>query len=494
LSLPAIGQSTLDRPLDAPVPYHVDSGLLSNPSGVPAALHEEIVHIDSAAWLRVYFGATQLGEGSMLRITSLLDGDVQALDADTLAMWGNSSAYFNGDTVRVELIGGPQSEGNRLVIDQLAWEVAVDAPIGSCGICNDDDRVPSDEDFAARLLPAGCSSTVFNTDSCLVTAGHCISGGMVLQFRVPPSSANCNINHPPSSEQFPAGQFSFTNGGVGNDWGVMQVGTNSLGEKPFDRYGVFRPIASAPPSVGDPLRVWGYGIDSQCTRNQVQQTSPGTMSTVSGLFFQHTVDTTFGNSGSSIQRNDEILGIATHCPCPNVATRIDHPSFTSARETLCPTSALQTANLISANVELWGTLVSGGIPELEDSDNQYFVVDSVAGSEFRNTALTVVVAQSPATTVSELNLKLEFGAATAAPVFVIIQIFNWDTDAYELLNLSVASTGGDSVFSFDDLSNPNSYVDGTGRVQLRLVETARTSQTPSGFTKRIDQVQVTVRG
>ena len=32
----------------------------------------------------------------------------------------------------------------------------------------------------------------------------------------------------------------------------------------------------------------------------------------------------------------EILGIATHCPCPNYATRIDHNAFTNARNQLCP--------------------------------------------------------------------------------------------------------------------------------------------------------------
>jgi hypothetical protein len=492
--LPAVGQSTLDRPLPEPVPYNVDSGVLSNPSGTAQPLHEEVVYIEGAAWLRVYFGATQLGEGSLLRITSSLDGDVQELDAAALAHWGNTSAYFNGDTVTVELIGGGQSIDNRLVIDELAWEVEVDTPIGTCGICADDDRVPSFEDSAARLLPAGCSSTIYNTDSCAVTAGHCISGGMVLQFQVPPSSPNCNINHPPSSEQFPVTQFSFTNGGVGNDWGAMRVGTNTSGQTPFERYGLFRPLASSPPSNGDPLRVWGYGIDSECTRNQVQQTSPGNLVNVFGTFFEHTVDTTFGNSGSAVQRNEEILGIATHCPCPNVATRIDHPSFAAARETLCPLSVLETASLISANVELWGTLVSGGIPELEESDDSYFVVDSEAGSPFRNTALTVVVAQSPQTTVSELNMRLEFGAATASPVFVIIQIFNFDTSKYETLHLGIAPTSGDFVFSFPDFANPNAYIDGTGKVQLRLVETARSEQTPSGFTKRIDQVEVTVRG
>jgi hypothetical protein len=492
-ALPALAQ-TFDRPLPDPVAYHVDSDLLSNASGVAQVVHEEIVYLEGAGWMRLYFGDVELGQGSLLRMTSVFDGEVQELDAAALAMWSHTSAYFNGDTVRVELVAGPQTDGNRLVIDQLAWEAAGAVPTGDCGFCGPDERVPSDVTWSSRLLPAGCTASTYTTESCTVSAGHCIGGSMVVQFHVPPSNPNCSLNHPPVSEQFPVTQFSFTNGGVGNDWSALLIGTNTLGEKPFDRYGELRPIAATPPQTGQATTVWGYGVDANCVDNQVQQTSSGQIASVQALTFRHTTDVTFGNSGSGVLRDgQEILGIVTHCPCPTYATRVDHPSFAAACETLCPTTAEPVdAILISANVELWGTLVAGGLPELEQSDNQFFVVDSVAGSEFRNTAMTVVVAQSPATNVSDLSMRLEFGPANASPVFVIVQIFNWDTSAYELLNLSVASTGGDTVLDFDDLSNPNAYVDGTGKIQLRLVETARSSQTPSGFTKLIDQVRLTV--
>ena len=127
-----------------------------------------------------------------------------------------------------------------------------------------------------------------------------------------------------------------------------------------------------------------------------------------------------------------------------------------------------------------------------DSDNVYFVVDSEAGSVFRNTALTVVTAQSPSATISSLDLKLEFGSTSVSPVFIIVQIFDFNSGTYDLLHLGVASTSSDSVLNFVDLPNPNAYVSGTGVVQLRLVETARAEQTPGGFTKRIDHVAVTV--
>ncbi len=46
-----------------------------------------------------------LAAGSFIRITSSLDGQAQELDAAALAAWHHSSAYFNGDTVIVEVVG-----------------------------------------------------------------------------------------------------------------------------------------------------------------------------------------------------------------------------------------------------------------------------------------------------------------------------------------------------------------------------------------------------
>ena len=150
---------------------------------------------------------------------------------------------------------------------------------------------------------------------------------MVIQFRVPDSLPNCNTVNPPIADQFPIISFLFQNAGVGNDWSVLTSGTNSFGETAYERYGEFRPIAESPPGTGNALGIWGFGVDSQCTRSQTQQTSTGAVTSVFGTYFRHNVDATFGNSGSGIIRNGEILGIVTHCPCPNYATRVDHADF-----------------------------------------------------------------------------------------------------------------------------------------------------------------------
>ena len=337
-------QSTLDRPVGEARPYVRDSGLRANDGDSAVVLFRETVHIEGAAWVRVYFGAIELAPGSTVRVTSLLDNEVQALDLAGLAQWGNSSAYFNGDTVVVELIGGPKTTRNRLVIDQVTVEIGTPLPIGGCGICGADDRVPSNMNWSGRLLPAGCTASVWNVASCLVSAGHCVAGDDVIEFNVPFSDLDCSLNHPPVADQFPITDTVFVNGGVGNDWSVLETGTNNLGQTAFERYGVLREIASELAPIGGLLAVWGYGVDTECVRNQVQQTSTGNVMSVQATHYTYDVDTTFGNSGSAVLRlvpcpacDPEIVAIATHCDCPNnIGTRVDHAAFAAAREALCP--------------------------------------------------------------------------------------------------------------------------------------------------------------
>ena len=66
----AVAQTTFDRPLDEPVPYHADSGWVANRSSLPAIAYTETVFVDGAGWLRLYFGQVELGAGSFLRVTS----------------------------------------------------------------------------------------------------------------------------------------------------------------------------------------------------------------------------------------------------------------------------------------------------------------------------------------------------------------------------------------------------------------------------------------
>lgn len=180
LATPAIAQNTTDWPVGEQQVFILDSGLQDNPAIEAQTVFSEMVTLKDAAWLRVYFSVIQLEAGSFVRITSLADQEVQELDADGFSMWGNTSAYFNGNTLLVKLVAAPRTTKNRFVIDQVAMQAISALPAGTCGICGPDDRVPSDEDWACRLLPAGCTASVWNTSSCLVSAGHCMGGQMVI--------------------------------------------------------------------------------------------------------------------------------------------------------------------------------------------------------------------------------------------------------------------------------------------------------------------------
>ncbi len=340
----AAAQSTLDWPTGEFRASELDSGVLANRGLQPEIAYEELVTVKDAAWMRIYFGKVKLEEGSLIRMTSLFDGEVQELDADALAMWNNTSAYFNGDQVYLELLAWPGTARNRVVIDRVSVHIpeVTRGPCADddCGICGADNRTLSSELWCARIVPVGCTGSIVSTDSCVVSAGHCADGSYddTLQFNVPASSSSCYTYNPPVADQFPVTAHQFVNGGVGADWAVMTVGTNNLGQTPYERYGEMRPIATALAGSGDPCDNWGYGVDnSDPTRSQVQQTHSGDILSRTSTYYAFDLDMTYGNSGSALLKNDEIIGIITHCSfsCENYATRIDLSAFEAARDSLC---------------------------------------------------------------------------------------------------------------------------------------------------------------
>lgn len=351
---PGFAQNTLSYPTGEYQDYALDSGAIDNPLSDSVVVFSQLVYVPNSAWVRVYFSEWSLPPGSFVRTTSLDDGDVQRLTGPRMSQWQGSTAYFNGDAVQVELVAGPHTTGNRVVFEKIGLlSDGVGGPSSPCGICGQDNRTASDEEWSGRIMPVGCSGSIYNEQSCMVSAGHCIDSRNVLQFHVPESDNNCNTKNPPAADQFPIQKWEGANGGVGNDWSVATTGTNDEDQTAYERYGVFRPISDVLGVKNDVVQMWGYGIDSECKKSQTQQFSEGPISSRQSSYYQMNVDLRPGNSGSGLLLNDEIIGIVSHCTenCPNIATRVDRANFKEKREALCPAPLTYDVNIQSSPVQ-----------------------------------------------------------------------------------------------------------------------------------------------
>jgi hypothetical protein len=160
---------------------------------------------------------------------------------------------------------------------------------------------------------------------------------MVVQFNVPNSLSNCTLVNPPVADQFPITAYQYASIDIGNDWSVLKAGTNSLGQKPYNRYGAWRPTATSTATVGSLVEIWSYGMDNNCVNSQRQQYSSGLVNVVAWNAIQFSADLRTGASGTGVVRNGAIIGVVTNCMvyCPNVATAINLPTFAAARASMC---------------------------------------------------------------------------------------------------------------------------------------------------------------
>jgi hypothetical protein len=343
---PIVG-NRLDRPVGAMYERHVDSGVHE---GGPGVVWSQVIATPNAAWSRLHFGDCTLGPGSFIRVSSMRDGEVMRLDSAMLEQWRNTTAYFNGDALVLELIAAPGTTANRITlmgveVEIVGADIATDPP--ACGICQgSDNRVASTQPGVARTMPGGCTAVVYNPYGCIMTAGHCGGGGLqVIQFNVPATTANCTLVHPPVEDQFPVagGTGVFENGNPARDYNVSRTGSNSAGQTVYQKYGFYLPIATSIPTLFQSVDVFGYGTDTRCTVSQTLRRSPGSISgTPSADTLYLSNDVTGGNSGSPVVRNGRIVGIANYCSenCPpNYAARIDIPLFVELRQQVCPCPA-----------------------------------------------------------------------------------------------------------------------------------------------------------
>lgn len=294
-------------------------------NGAPGqAAASQRVKFSGAVGLRVHFERANLGQGAVIRVSSNRGRQILRLDDRILRAYNYSTPYLNGDQALVELMlpAGGRSPG----IAIRGVEVVSVRP-GPESLCGSDDRVPSKIPAVARMMevatgPAGCTGTLIS-NSCMVSAGHCVSYLNIGQFNVPPSNENGTVNFPPAEDQYPLAKiYGSKDGGPGNDWSVYRVAANPItGKFAGKAQGYYRIGGNVVPAPGSIVRITGYG-SSTAKFNYSQQTHAGPVIRNTGPQLEYTVDTMPGNSGSSVilESTQEVIGIHTHGGCAGSGT------------------------------------------------------------------------------------------------------------------------------------------------------------------------------
>ncbi len=323
-------QTTVDTPYD--------SGWLSNATDEAQVLVDHVVTVDRARWLRLSFSDLKLGavpnsdETAYLRLTSEFDGAQQILMPEGARQWHLTSAYFNGDAVRVELIAPPNCGPSRVALETSTASLGL---LGSLrNLCDGtDDRTLTTDARVARLLPVGCTGWLIDdANTCMLTAGHCTSSNDldVVQFNVPPSEPSGALNHPPPSDQYVMDPDSLQiNIGpieLGNDWAYYGVFPNSTTELyPYEaQNGRFR-LELPQPANGEILRKTGCGTTGgqvPGTHNQATKTTTGAYVSLTGTILRFELDSSGGDSGSPVfyEGTDIAFCIHTNGGCASTGT------------------------------------------------------------------------------------------------------------------------------------------------------------------------------
>ena len=301
---------------------------------------EDVVRQSDAGWLRLRFRKLSLN-GHTLRLTSLEDGAVQHLNGVTAAQWRLTTAYFNGDSVLVEVLASERGAGHVvLALKALDYDARLPGSSSSSNegaveeksVCySPDTRVLSNDTRQGRYIyddPNGCC-TAWITDApgnCFLSAGHCTDVGYgLVEFNVPMSKEDGTLVHPGPEDQYIVDQESMQTAynGITNDWRFFGVFPNSEhGLTPLERYtGLLYRLARSDenPEFGANLEIIGFGEneDFPATERRVQKTASGPFHGRSGDTVDHRVDTSNGNSGSAIfdTTSNFAIGIHTNGGC-----------------------------------------------------------------------------------------------------------------------------------------------------------------------------------
>jgi V8-like Glu-specific endopeptidase len=352
--------------------YNGDGSFNDNLVEIPIG----VIESHNAPWIQLHFSEVNLGNESYIILKSLYDNKWQKLDAVSIEQWNNYSAFFNGSAVEINLFLSQTDFQVFLKIDEIVVGEWYNG-IPNESICGPtDERVASDQPATARLLSIGCTAWIIPNGK-FATAGHCLDGSnsTVVEFNVPISLPNGTLQHPGPEDQYSVNVSTkiFTNGGIGNDWGVFEVYPNSItGMMPKEVQNAYWPLVQD--FGADSIRVTGYGVDGPApgfgngtrdSTNQTQQTHVGPNAGSSGTTMRYVTDTQGGNSGSPVidALTNNAVGVHTHGGCStsggnNNGTSTFHTAFWAAvDEGAIPVELTSfSANMIKDRVELkWRT-------------------------------------------------------------------------------------------------------------------------------------------
>ncbi|MEM6845725.1 MAG: T9SS type A sorting domain-containing protein [Bacteroidota bacterium] len=176
--------------------------------------------------IRLYFEEVQLGTKSYLLLEGS-DGAEQKMDATALKNWSNSSAYFNGQSVKISAY---QAEGEAIVVKLKEIKVNEQGanrkmvPIHHTSAAqarttdDDDDNLGYWSEAVGRFtdgvgargtgwIAANGAIVTDNNfgalESTSYTDGNHLERYDIIEFNVPPSNPDGTVNHPAPEDQYP---------------------------------------------------------------------------------------------------------------------------------------------------------------------------------------------------------------------------------------------------------------------------------------------------
>lgn len=364
-------ETDIDLPPFETIDFALDTGLHNGQGDEPVKVFSQDLTIPDATWLRLHFGGYYLGDESYIVMTSLADGSTQRLNAVTIEQWQGSSAFFNGDTLLLELYAGPGDENIFFEIERITVGKALGSLLMDKSLCDgDDDRVASTDSRVGRILAGGCTAFLVSNGAVL-TAGHCVdfdpddfgpqlpdgvldlSG--VVEFNVPLSTSSGGVVMADADDQYPIDtgsvewNFDGEGQGFGKDWAVFSVFPNANNQDVAHVTRGFFRVTREKPAVNHTIRITGYGADDtppgstggRNSRNKTEQTDTGPYkgesSSGGNIWHTHRADTAGASSGSPIiwESRNIVIGIHTNAGCTasggtNAGTSFEHNPLETA--------------------------------------------------------------------------------------------------------------------------------------------------------------------